>query len=143
MTAAETVRTSRKKHPSVLIVDDNVGLATCLEMLLEAHDYEVWRTSDGVGGLESIKLKDFDVVLCDMVLPGLSGELLHAAVHVFKPSICHRFIFMSGHPDKARTEAGEFCMGRPVFRKPFALDQLLNGIENVVNSTSGELAKSV
>jgi DNA-binding response OmpR family regulator len=119
----------RNRKASILIVEDNVPLATCLEMLFEAHSYEVSRTSDGQGGLESMKLMDFDVILCDLIMPGMTGDLLHSAVQRFKPHLCDRFIFMSGHPDKV--ESCDCCEERPVFHKPFEVQELLAAIDAV------------
>jgi DNA-binding response OmpR family regulator len=136
MISAERTNGSRSKRRSVLIVEDNVSLATCLEMLLEAHDYEVYRTIDGTGGLQSIKLMDFDIVLCDLIMPGLTGDLLHSAVRLFKPYLCDRFIFMSGHPDKEKWSGLPTCAGRPIFWKPFPVSELLAAIEQVLQENA-------
>ena len=119
---------------SILIVEDNVQLAICLEMLLEAHDFEVCRTSDVAGGLEYIKLMDFDVILCDFVMPGLTGDLLYAAAATLKPHLLDRFIFMSGHSDEQKWVQFATTTNRPVFWKPFAVGELLQTIENVAQS---------
>ena len=137
MTGDEKLFRPRGK-PTILIVEDNSSLATCLEMLLETHGYEVWRTIDGSGGLESMKLKDFDVVLCDLVMPGLCGDILHAAVSLFKPHLCERFIFMSGQLENLPEVEGDTCMGRPILRKPFAAEQLLQAIQDVLQSGPSE-----
>ena len=128
---------------TVLIVDANVSLATCLEMLLETHGYEVWRTIDGSGGLESMKLKDFDVVLCDLVMPGLCGDVLHAAVGLFKPHLCERFIFMSGQLEKLPEVEGDTCMGRPILRKPFPAEQLFQAIAEVLKARTSEPTRPI
>ena len=127
-------RASRPKRPSVLIVEDNVQLASCLEMLLEAHSYEVCRTIDGNGGLESIKLMDFDVIVCDLLMPGMNGDRLLRAVGELKPRLCDRFIFMSGDPERRRWSETATCMGRPIFWKPFAVGELLAAINELAHS---------
>ena len=126
--------THGKRAKRVLIVEDNVPLASCLEMLLEAHSYEVCRTTDGNGGLESIKLMDFDVILCDLLMPGLNGDRLHAAVGELKPHLCDRFIFMSGDPERQKWSEVASCAGRPIFWKPFALGELLDAIDEVAHA---------
>lgn len=125
---------------TILIVEDNVSLATCLEMMLESQGYEVWRTSDGSGGLESIKLKDFDAILCDLVMPGLCGDVLHAAVDLLKPHLCDRFIFMTGQLEKLPDVEGDTCMGRPILRKPFPAELLFQAIEEVLKPKPGPRA---
>jgi len=127
-----TTEDTKSRRASVLIVEDNVSLATCLEMLLEAHSYEVCRTINGEGGLKNIKLMDFDVILCDFVMPGLTGDLLYSAVRLFKPHLCNRFIFMSGETNNKKLVEFAASTGRPIFWKPFVLRDLLEGIEAVV-----------
>jgi CheY-like chemotaxis protein len=129
---------NRTKRASILIVEDNVPLATCLEMLLEAHSYEVCRTTDGFGGLESIKLMDFDVIICDLMMPGMTGGRLHSAVRCLKPYLCDRFIFMSGHPEKLNSAEFASCTERPIFWKPFAMRDLLEAIDGVVQAKIGK-----
>jgi CheY-like chemotaxis protein len=122
------------KKASALIVEDNVPLATCLEMLLEANSFEVCRTVDGAGGLVNIRLMDFDVILCDLVMPGLNGYQLHAAVRQIKPHLCDRFIFMSGYPKSGGPQTAA-CTARPILWKPFTERDLLTAIEDVLRNT--------
>ena len=142
MTVSQNGQATPRKRASILIVEDNVPLATCLEMLLEAHSYEVSRTADGFGGLESIKLMDFDVILCDLMMPGLTGDRLHSEVRRIKPHLCDRFIFMSGDPDKGKWAKSLASTDRPIFEKPFALTELLKVIEEVVQANPGRNVRS-
>ena len=122
------------KKTSILIVEDNIPLASCLEMLLESQGYEVSRTADGTGGLQSIRLMDFDVILCDLVMPGLCGDQLHLEVRRLKPHLCDRFIFMSGQPKDPNGPGMVSGGDRPVLRKPFALGDLLDAIQAVLRT---------
>lgn len=126
----------RGRKTSVLIVEDNVPLASCLEMLLETHGFETCRTADGAGALQSIKLMDFDVILCDLVMPGLSGDQLHQAIHKLKPHLCDRFIFMSGHPQNQRPAELVSGSDRPILRKPFDLRTLTEAIDEILKNKS-------
>jgi DNA-binding NarL/FixJ family response regulator len=120
---------------SVLIVDDNIQLATCLEMLLEAHSFEVCRTTNVSGALKHIQLADFDVILCDFVMPGQNGDVLYEAVGREKPHLRDRFIFMSGRSDDPKWIEFVVATGRPIFWKPFAVGDLLNAIQSVARSS--------
>jgi CheY-like chemotaxis protein len=81
---------------------------------------------------------DFDVILCDLMMPGLSGDRLHSEVRRLKPHLCDRFIFMSGEPDKLKWARSPAATGRPIFEKPFALTELLKAIEEVVQANPGK-----
>jgi DNA-binding NtrC family response regulator len=134
---------TRRNRGSILIVEDNVQLATCLEMLLEAHSYEVCRTTDVPGGLEHIKLLDFDAILCDFVMPGLTGDFLYEAVGRLKAHLCERFIFMSGHSEDPKWAEFAASTNRPIFWKPFAVGDLLHTIECLVQSKKRNQDKAV
>jgi two-component system CheB/CheR fusion protein len=57
----------------VLVIEDNLDAAATLKDVLEMHDQEVAVAHDGEEGLARIRALRFDVVLCDIGLPGLDG----------------------------------------------------------------------
>lgn len=64
--------------PRALVVDDNRANLDLMVYLLEAFGYEVQSAADGVAGLEAARNCDFDVVLCDILMPRLDGfEFAH------------------------------------------------------------------
>lgn len=61
----------------LLIIDDDEGLRESLELVLTAEGYEVSGAPDAGAALERIERADFDVILCDLRMPGIDGlELL-------------------------------------------------------------------
>jgi two-component system response regulator AtoC len=61
----------------VLIVDDDESLRESLELVLAAEGFEVVTAVDGSGALSRLEASTFDVVLCDVRMPGMDGiELL-------------------------------------------------------------------
>jgi DNA-binding NtrC family response regulator len=130
--ATARIAQSVQRRPSVLIVEDNVALGESLEILLENNSFDVSRTTDGVGGLRNVKLMDFDVILCDMVMPDLNGDLFYLAVERVKPHLCSRFIFMTGHQDDPKWEQFARRTCSLLLGKPFPLDALVNAIRAVL-----------
>lgn len=63
----------RMSRARILVVDDEVGVRRALERGLTAEGMEVTTAPDGVSGLRSALTGIFDVVLLDIMLPGLSG----------------------------------------------------------------------
>lgn len=57
----------------VLVVEDNRDAADSLQMLLEAHGYEVFVAFTGPDGVEAARTLRPHIVLCDIGLPGLDG----------------------------------------------------------------------
>ena len=60
--------------PRVLLIEDEAGLGEALEYQLQREGYEVERLTDGAEGLDRFRAKGADLVLLDLMLPGLPGE---------------------------------------------------------------------
>lgn len=57
----------------VLIVDDDTKIITILKAYLEKHGYEVLQAEDGISGLAMALDKKPDIVLLDVMMPGMDG----------------------------------------------------------------------
>ncbi|GLP97599.1 response regulator [Paraferrimonas sedimenticola] len=63
----------------LLLVDDDAGLSELLAELLQLEGYQLTLAADGPSGLAQAMEQDFDVILLDVMLPGLNGfEVLKA-----------------------------------------------------------------
>ena len=74
----------------------------------------------------------FDVVLCDLRMPGMSGEALYDEVRSYDAAQARGFIFMTGVGFGADVERFLRESGRPVLEKPFATDDALEQIRKVL-----------
>ena len=80
----------------LLVVDDETALAMALKKVLEP-DHEVTAVTEGRAALDILLGGDrFDVVLCDVLMPGVSGIDLYRELERERPDIAQRIIFMSG-----------------------------------------------
>ncbi|MBC7127946.1 MAG: response regulator [Candidatus Methanosuratus sp.] len=81
---------------SVLLVDDDLDLLETMKAILERRGYRVETSQTGEDALEKIKEKYFDVIVLDLVLPGISGiELLSRLETNRIPRV--RKIILTGH----------------------------------------------
>jgi CheY-like chemotaxis protein len=76
---------------------------------------------------------EFDVVLCDVTMPGLTGIDLHERVARDRPELASRFVFMSGGTYTARARDHLERVANPRLDKPFRVAQLLEVIERVAS----------
>jgi two-component system response regulator RegX3 len=60
--------------PKVLIIEDELSIGEALEYQLQREGYDVERAVDGFDGLQRFNLGGADLVLLDLMLPGMSGE---------------------------------------------------------------------
>jgi CheY-like chemotaxis protein len=106
----------------LLIVDDEVRLARSLAALLSSHEVEV--ASSVVEALALLAKDPFDCILCDLMMPTLSGMDLHAELERRGRGEERRMIFMTGGAFTPR--AREFIASVPnhVLEKPFSADSV-------------------
>jgi DNA-binding response OmpR family regulator len=120
----------------VLLLEDDVGLGETLQLFLESNSYAVSRVVDSPEGLRQVMAADFDIILCDMVMPTLPGDQFYLAVERAKPHLCKRFIFMTGHHADPKTDNFIRRVRRLMLWKPFSLADLLAAIEVVCKKST-------
>lgn len=119
----------------VLIVDDEPLLRKALaDQIGEVHDVAV--AESGADALARLSAAHFDAVLCDLKMPGMSGESLYRRVESEHPYLRHRFIFMTGVGFGAETESFIQSVGAPMLEKPFAMADALAKIAAVLRVES-------
>jgi PAS domain S-box-containing protein len=115
----------------VLVVEDEPTLARVLaDELGSAHDVTVERSA--MTALDRLGRERFDVVLCDIRMPGMSGDALYTAVAERDSAQAARFIFMTGVGFGAGIETFLATAGRPVLEKPFSVDAALQTISRIL-----------
>jgi CheY-like chemotaxis protein len=115
----------------ILAVDDEALLLKAYRrMLCDAHEL-----TTALGGAEALSLleKDtrFDVVLCDLQMPEMTGMELHAVVLERYPALANRFVFVTGgaFSGEARRFLEESVPA--VIQKPFNVDDLLRLVDTI------------
>jgi DNA-binding response OmpR family regulator len=125
---------------SILLLDDDHLLADTLKLLLEAHNFVVTVVHNGADGIREIMKLDFDVILCDLMMPRMAGDVFYLAVQRVKPRLTSRFIFITGHGNHARVATFLQQVGALVLKKPASTNDLIRTISLVVKrnrATSG------
>src|SRR5213596_4361545 len=73
------------QQPSILVVDDEMGMLDVLRILLKGEGFDVTTAQGGKAGLEALKGNPPDIVLTDIKMPGVSGTEILAAVREQDP----------------------------------------------------------
>lgn len=71
----------------ILVVDDDAGICQSLKDLLEAERCCIDTAASGVFAMQSLKRRQFDVVLSDVVMPDMDGYQLYQAVKQATPDL--------------------------------------------------------
>ena len=121
----------------ILIIEDEIEIAKVLTIELECEGYEVWSKHDGKSGLETALESDFDLILLDVMLPGLSGiEVLRR----MRNTGSHIPVILL----TARNETLDKVMGLDqgaddYVTKPFEIEELLARIRSCIRSSANRI----
>lgn len=115
----------------VLIIDDEPSIRLALRRFFVKRDWVVDEAGDGETALRALlaaDAPDYDLIVSDLKMPGISGITLHDQLLAERPGIVRRMIFSTG--DVASAEAGAFIdrTSAPVLQKPFELATLAETI---------------
>jgi signal transduction histidine kinase len=107
----------------VLVVDDEPGIREGCRRVLGAHGFQVEVAENGESGLRQVREGGVDLVLLDLIMPGVSGIELIAPIHAHDPEIVCVIITGYGNVELAvealRQGAYDFV------NKPFTADDLV------------------
>jgi CheY-like chemotaxis protein len=121
---------------SILLLDDDVDLADTLKALLETRNYIVTVVNNGVEGVREVMAMDFDVIMCDMMMPKMAGDMFYTAVERTKPHLTKRFVFITANSDDPKVMEFLRRTQCPVLYKPVMLDELIRSISLVIKQTA-------
>lgn len=138
------VRSASTSHPasseldikSILVLDDDTELADALKELLESHNFVVTTVSDGADGLREVIQMDFDVIVCDLLMPGIPGDMFYLAVKKVKPKLADRFLFITGYKGDDKVDSFLRSIDALVLFKPVLTDELVEMISLVLRNTA-------
>jgi DNA-binding response OmpR family regulator len=110
----------------VLVADDNRQFVEMLCATLHDAGYEVQSASSGLAVAHLIGHEEFDLLVLDVLMPGMSGDAIASLVRGAKPQL--PVILMTGE------SGGDFVTGveSPVLRKPFTEQQLLDAVSAAI-----------
>ena len=121
---AAPVPPGESKPLSILVVDDEPHILHYMRATLESWGHTVEVASDGTYALERALAGPFDVIICDLRMPHLSGREMYTKLARQDPRVAERIIFATG--DTVRGDTLQFleALGRPYLHKPFTLAEL-------------------
>ncbi len=118
-----------QKKTSVLVVDDEEVILDLLTDILVQMDKHVERAHNGAEALFKIDSNSFDIIICDLKMPGMDGKTFYYKIRETRPELTRRIIFSTG--DTLGEDFRSFCLQTEckVVEKPFLLEDLKNAIE--------------
>lgn len=124
----------------VLIVEDEVRLAEALGQIMEEQRYLADLTYNGPDGLEYALTGQYDVVVLDVMLPGMDG--LEVARRLREAKVSTPVLMLTARDEVPDKVAGLDCGADDYMTKPFASDELLARIR-ALSRRQGEVVGQV
>ena len=120
-------------RPRVLVVDDYAGAREAVCLMLDALGYQAEGVASGADALDRLASGAYDVVISDLVMPGVSGWTV--ADHVLRRRPDVGLLLMTGYfTSEAARRAG--ALGVPLLEKPFSVAKLHTAIEEAMHRPS-------
>ncbi|MBZ0263420.1 response regulator [bacterium] len=121
------------KTPKILLIDDEEELVTTLVERLEIRGMEAEAVTNGHEGLERMHHGEFDVVVADLKMPGLSGLETIDILREKYPQV--KIILITGHGRGSDEELDQKLEGVDnILMKPFDINTLVEKIREVLKN---------
>ncbi len=118
-----------RRRQRLLVIDDDEGIRVTIEAALEEHDVVSVESADKAK--ELLASGGFDVVFCDLMMPGLTGAELFDALDGCS-AYRRRFVFISGGNLPSNVRAFVEEEDRSILRKPFSISSLRESVERIL-----------
>jgi CheY-like chemotaxis protein len=117
----------------ILVVDDDTAVRSAIKIVLEQDGHEVILASNGKAGIAAADEERFDLVICDIFMPGMDGIETISAFHKNNPRM--PVIAMSGFMFRDSQHPAPDYLGLSTklgaaysLRKPFRPNELLKAV---------------
>ncbi len=117
--------------PKILVVDDEEHILQLLELTLADH-FEVYSAVTGRQALERAMALKPEILLLDVMLPGLSGVEVARRLRELPEFANTPVVFLTARTDMRESLAGVLAGASEVITKPFDLDELARRLKELV-----------
>ncbi len=124
----------------ILVVEDEVKISSVVKAFLESKGFTVYCVEDGLKALEIFRHETFDMVILDLMLPGMSGEEVCQAL---RRTSDVPIIMLTAKSSEASMLKGLGIGADDYITKPFSFKTLYARMEAVWRRTGDELKQSI
>jgi CheY-like chemotaxis protein len=128
---------ARPRSPTVLCIDDDRMVLSYCSDALERHGFRTLVAADGPSGIEIAKRDRPDVILLDVMMPGVTGLDVCRQLRT-EPGLRHiPVILLTASDDPALDQQGREAGATSTMRKPFGTTNIVDAIEQVLERRIG------
>ena len=125
-------------RPRLLIVDDEKVIAGLLKRGLASEAYDVTAVHSGQAALIALGQERFDLVLCDFMMPEMSGEDVYREATRRWPELAPGFVFVTGGAFTPRGRQFLANVDAPIVEKPFRMHEVRKVVSARLRATRGD-----
>ncbi len=119
----------------ILLIEDNLDVRENTSEILELANYKVFTAPDGKEGVEIARQERPDLIICDIMMPGLDGYgVLHLLSKDSELSSVP-FIFLTAKAERSDMRKGMEMGADDYITKPFDKTELLNAVESRIRKS--------
>lgn len=127
------------RHPRILVVEDDPTVAEVVARYLERDGFEVETVEDGIGALEMVASSPPDLMILDLMLPGLDGLEVFSRVRSLAPV---PVIMLTARGDENDRVVGLELGADDYVGKPFSPRELTARVKSVLRRAEGGSSQS-
>ena len=115
---------------TILVIEDNEDIRENVAEILTLSDYKVLTAANGKEGVEAAQQNKPDLIICDIMMPGIDGYGVLHVLHKEPQTQNIPFIFLTSKSERSDFRAAMEMGADDYITKPFAGNELLNAIES-------------
>jgi DNA-binding response OmpR family regulator len=125
------------RAPRVLVVDNEPAICRALALMLRREGFAATTATSGETALAKLRAETFDLLLVDLRMPELRGDVLFHLACAIQPHLAHKTIFMTGDITAQAAQITD-GLGCPVMLKPFDLRAVSRALWDLADGINGE-----
>jgi DNA-binding response OmpR family regulator len=125
--------------PKVLVADDEASIADTLALILKKNGFVTTVVYDGKAALRTAKSWRPDILICDIVMPGLNGYTVARRVRMLFPECVIFLLSAQLHPSDRVDDGGPQPLNFEILTKPIHPDDLILRLRSGVRDRFPEL----
>jgi signal transduction histidine kinase len=125
----------RGKGQRILVTEDDADVRAYIVQTLRDLGYEVIKAADGPTALAILSRQPIDLLLTDIVMPGMNGRALADEARTQMPTL--KVLFMTGYSRNAIVHNGRLDPGVALLQKPFSQSALAQQVERQLSDRGG------
>lgn len=122
---------SEKPKKKILLVEDELVIGRLFRRVLTEEGFDVDFVQDGLIASEVADNKDYDLLISDIRLPGITGIQLYERLKKNKPELSFKTIFITGDTMNVDIQLFLKESGMPCLVKPFKPEELVKAVKKI------------